>query len=158
MKYWKINPNSDTTTQNTGFPKTWGVECEYCKTWDNAHETEVLRKAAHLCTENKYFPQFVQAELDCMDHSKMDKVGQMQFLLKIHRDSGCTCLDHLFEPILEATKIDFDPKALRAILTRSTPEPSTRYPKHDQQASTGTTDGPLPQGFPQQPASSPKIN
>lgn len=137
MKYYKLAPPVQTNT----YPKLWGIECQYCLDWDNIHEKEIMAKARRLCTKNKHFPDFVQASLDLADHSKMDKAGQMRFLLKIHTESGCDCLDHLIERVDQATKIQFDPRDLRAILTRSTSVPSTGHQKHDQQGSTDLSEG-----------------
>ena len=65
-------------------------DCNYCQTWTNAHDKEVLRKARKLCT-NPLFEHFANAELDWADHAKLNEIGQIRFLQNVHDRSGCSC-------------------------------------------------------------------
>lgn len=113
-------------------PRTWNVQCEYCKTWNNIHESDIMRKARRLCINRDIFPSLVFADLDWYDHAKTDELGQLQFLLKIHDQTDCHCLDRV-KAHVEAHLTDTEPpepatpNPLSAPVTRSTTPPTQSH-------------------------------
>jgi len=90
------------------FPTLWGPQCEYCQKWHNAHENAVLRKAALLCKQPHWL-DWVKADLDLLDHSKVSNPDIMHFLIAIHTKTDCHCLDQLLEEVILRTPVSVAP-------------------------------------------------
>lgn len=92
-------------------PTVWFVQCKYCndndfgRTGTRLHELELLDKARKMCRKLKtsHLEAYVTSELDRLDHSKMDTLGQIEILTAIHHRTGCDCLTDLTEHVTEAT-------------------------------------------------------
>lgn len=78
----------------TTTPTKWFVECSYCQTTNMGHEQEILAKASLFCKKSTehHFQEFLTAEFDTLDHSKLNPTGQIEILNAVHDKTGCDCL------------------------------------------------------------------
>jgi hypothetical protein len=60
------------------------------KIWHTDHNIETLEQAAILCKQEHWL-DFVQAELDWVDHADFGPYQQIRLLVKLHDKTGCSC-------------------------------------------------------------------
>lgn len=88
--------------------QTFFIQCKYCEDTNMGHERELMDKAHKLCKKLKtsHLPAYLTAQMDRLDHAKLDKIGQIEVLSALHHRTGCDCLTASIDQLQHDTQSD----------------------------------------------------
>lgn len=130
--------NRLSTTNIPKPPKTWFVECAYCNppsshpnTPIRLHETELLAMAKKLCRNHatNHYLDYVNAELDTLDHSILTPITMIEILTQIHNSLPCSCLSDTTATIEDLTRNTHNVTIPKAYAIPATPPTTPQKPK-----------------------------